>query len=300
MDRFGRFLLIVAMGLFGNSVAAHTVSSATPAANVAAFARLYGVVRYYYPGDAIQGIPWNRFAVYGVSQVSGARDRNELRTSLQGLFSPVTSGVLIALDEQTFPAPKLLAVDEPLVYWQREGYSEGVNRYAIYQAKRVSRPGVFVTTNRARNIDVDQQRSASAQLMQSESALFGSERPTERYAEFSLGAGLKARVPIALSDEEAKITPVQKLAAATLTTKLANLDELQISADQRLADIVVSWNVYRHFYPYWKEVGSDWDNQLEPLLSGIDTSASREVQRDTLRHLVALAKDGHGFVYVLV
>jgi hypothetical protein len=32
--------------------------------NVAAFARLYSVVRYFYPGDAANELDWNRFAVH--------------------------------------------------------------------------------------------------------------------------------------------------------------------------------------------------------------------------------------------
>nr|WP_284691665.1 S41 family peptidase [Pinirhizobacter soli] len=61
--------------------------------------------------------------------------------------------------------------------------------------------------------------------------------------------------------------------------------------------MVVAWNVYRNFYPYWQEVGVDWDAQLEPLLASIDGAATRERQRNSLRHLVSLVRDGHGAVY---
>lgn len=33
--------------------------------NVSAFARLYGVVRYFYPSDAAAELDWDRFAAYG-------------------------------------------------------------------------------------------------------------------------------------------------------------------------------------------------------------------------------------------
>ena len=36
---------------------------------VAAFARLYGVVRHFYPGDAAVTVNWYRFAVHGVAQL---------------------------------------------------------------------------------------------------------------------------------------------------------------------------------------------------------------------------------------
>lgn len=296
MDGFRRIFLLVALGAPSLSASADTSQPSAPAA-VAAFARLYGVVRYYYPGDAIQALDWNRFAIYGVSQVEGAHDSRALARDLRKLFDPLASGIVILADDQPFPAAKPLAPNRPQVYWQRLGYATGVNRYAAYQAKRTDRAGVFVVTNHAPGVDIERERSASESMLAPDATLFDAAPPSYRYAEFPLGAGLKARVPIDLSDEEAKATPAQQAAVAALATRPAAFDEDTISADQRLADIVVSWNVYRHFYPYWREVGGDWNSQLEPLLATAGAPASRDVQHGSLNHLVALAQDGHGFVY---
>ena len=59
-------------------IAAAAVLSAPPPPpreieNVAAFARLYGVVRFFYPSDAAAELDWNRFAVHGVGRVRAAR-----------------------------------------------------------------------------------------------------------------------------------------------------------------------------------------------------------------------------------
>src|SRR4051794_21642924 len=62
------------------------VSSATPTqgarsdeiANVVAFARLYGAVRFFYPADAVTAVDWNGFAVLGVSRVRPAADAGAL------------------------------------------------------------------------------------------------------------------------------------------------------------------------------------------------------------------------------
>ena len=40
--------------------------------NAAAFARLYGVVRYFIRADAAATLDWNRFAVYGIAQLRAA------------------------------------------------------------------------------------------------------------------------------------------------------------------------------------------------------------------------------------
>lgn len=66
--------------------------------------------------------------------------------------------------------------------------------------------------------------------------------------------------------------------------------------DTRLADVVVAWNVFRHFYPYWPESGVDWDARLRPQLTLASEATTRAAHRDALRLLVADARDGHGNV----
>ncbi|WP_114239320.1 S41 family peptidase [Dyella sp. C9] len=298
MDCLRRVLLFAALASLGATATARATQPTTTTTDVAAFARLYGVVRYYYPGDAAQSVPWNRFAIYGVTQVRDAHDSKALAASLHHLFDPIAGGIDIVPDDQPFPAAKPADTDQPHVHWQRLGYAEGVNAYATYQAKRTARAGVFANTSHPPpNVNVEQQREASARLMAPQTMLYADASSHARYAEFPLGAGLKARVPIDLTDDEAKASPEQQQAVAALATSLLPVDDAPISAAQRQADIVMGWNVYRHFYPYWREVGDDWDQQLEPLLALADTPASRETQRDTLRRMVALVQDGHGQVY---
>jgi hypothetical protein len=67
--------------------------------------------------------------------------------------------------------------------------------------------------------------------------------------------------------------------------------------DVRLADVVVAWNVFRHFYPYFTETGVDWDSRLRPNLQIAQRADSgRAAHRNVLRALVADARDGHGRV----
>ena len=58
--------------------------------NVAAFARLYGVVRFFYPSDAAAELDWNRFAVHGVSRVRAARRRGRARGHPASSSSPLS------------------------------------------------------------------------------------------------------------------------------------------------------------------------------------------------------------------
>lgn len=62
---------------------------ARPVQNLAAFARLYGYVRYFHPSDEATGIDWNRFAVLGAGRVRDAATPAELADALKELFLPI-------------------------------------------------------------------------------------------------------------------------------------------------------------------------------------------------------------------
>ena len=104
--------------------------------NVAAFARLYGVVRFFYPSDAAADLDWNRFAVYGVSRVRAARNAAELEATLEQLVAPLGPGLEIGA--RLSPAPAPAGAGEPLVAWRYAGPGFSAAGGA-YRAKRTHR-----------------------------------------------------------------------------------------------------------------------------------------------------------------
>jgi hypothetical protein len=107
--------------------------------NIAAFARLFGVVRYFYPSDAAAGLDWDRFAVYGVKQARAAQDARGLETTLGSLFSPLGPGIEIGV--KLPPRPDVGSADSSLIAWRYLGAglapSSGVSPY---RGKRTHRP----------------------------------------------------------------------------------------------------------------------------------------------------------------
>jgi hypothetical protein len=87
--------------------------------NVAAFARLFGVVRYFYPSDAAASLDWSRFAVYGVRRVRTAEDSAVLEAALEELFTPLGPNIEIAPSLE--PAAVLGSIDSSLIAWRYEG-----------------------------------------------------------------------------------------------------------------------------------------------------------------------------------
>jgi C-terminal processing protease CtpA/Prc len=64
----------------------------------------------------------------------------------------------------------------------------------------------------------------------------------------------------------------------------------------RLADIIVAWNVFQHFYPYFDVSGTNWENELRPALASAYADSGQGAHLLTLRKFVARLRDGHGAV----
>jgi len=67
----------------------------------------------------------------------------------------------------------------------------------------------------------------------------------------------------------------------------------------RLADVVVAWNVFQHFYPYFDLVDPDggvWAALLPRALAAAAEADSRDRHRRVLEEMMATLHDGHGVV----
>lgn len=64
----------------------------------------------------------------------------------------------------------------------------------------------------------------------------------------------------------------------------------------RLAAVVVAWNVFQHFYPYFDLTKTDWPAELRAALSRAAIDANADAFQITLNRLVAALGDGHGAV----
>src|SRR5262245_50493093 len=109
-----------------------------PIDNVAAFARLYGGVRYFYLGDAGSSLHWTRFAVHGVKRVREATDARQLEIALQELVRPLGPGIEIGKTLAAAPAPG--NADGQLIAWRYLGAGmSAAGGRGPYAAKRTNR-----------------------------------------------------------------------------------------------------------------------------------------------------------------
>jgi len=113
-----------------------------------------------------------------------------------------------------------------------------------------------------------------------------------------LGAGLACRFLLSLySDSTGTLGRNEQYPYARLDSALArlNLDSLTWENPAlRLGDVIIAWNVFQHFYPYFDVVKTDWDSALTGALQEARADTGQEDFLFTLRHLVARLRDGHG------
>ncbi len=116
-----------------------------------------------------------------------------------------------------------------------------------------------------------------------------------------LSANLYARVPLALySNEKGTLGKNEKYPFDPLASKLEAKNFKNLTANNelvRLADVIIAWNIFQHFYPYFDVVDVDWDKKLtEALESALEDESEKDFYH-TLSQLVATLQDGHGNVF---
>src|SRR4051812_48683601 len=139
-------LLLVIVVVFVSSLLmalAQPATSMREISNIAAFARLYGVLRFFYPSDAAASLDWNRVAMDGVTRVRTAPDSDTLASQLRAMFAQLGPGIEIASSLPAFRAPA--PSGEPLVAWRYTGAGAADSVTGGAYAKK--------RTNRARRVN---------------------------------------------------------------------------------------------------------------------------------------------------
>ena len=115
-----------------------------------------------------------------------------------------------------------------------------------------------------------------------------------------LDAGLSCRIPLALySDDRGTRGSKNSAAFDSLVSKLESYQIGRLTANLEvvhLADVIIAWNIFQHFYPYFDVLRVNWDEELTRALTAALSDANEEAFFETLSRMVAALGDGHGNV----
>jgi C-terminal processing protease CtpA/Prc len=160
------------------------------------------------------------------------------------------------------------------------GYGLGDNK-DTYKSLRVNRKDSLLGTD-------------TLEVLFDESIKFG------EIVSSDIGNDLKCIVPLALYGDDTNTYPIaDNVALNELYKDIVHSKEKNKNINSeylRLADIVICWNVFKHFFPYFNETKIDWDSQLATSLNDAYRFQNEIEFKKTLEKLVSKLNDGHGRV----
>ena len=113
-----------------------------------------------------------------------------------------------------------------------------------------------------------------------------------------LAPNLNCYIPLVLNkDKEGTIGQTEK-GRKSFNRLMEDIDTIPLihsSTDEnvRYAGIIVTWNIFQHFYPYFHVTDSDWENQLRTALETTAKDENRDDYINSLLQLLEKTADGH-------
>ncbi|GAB4526055.1 MAG: hypothetical protein OHK0046_42500 [Anaerolineae bacterium] len=254
--------------------------------NLVAFARLFGYVRYFYPGQSASAVDWEMLAVEGTQLVESTTDTDTLITQLRTLFSPVAPEVLIFAQAGPHPVytPAQPQTEVPLITaWIHHGFGTGIS---------------FANTRFQDETNWLQQMSRLRQE-------YGSIEEIRRYLSECVIHPADDPLPfmphpdepayLVLNEEVACLLPMALYTTAAQASPPNSVGQIFTSNSERslrLASIIILWNVFQHFYLYFPQDAEDWSKVLPQALQAASESTDDASFHAILQRMMVRLEDG--------
>lgn len=126
-------------------------------------------------------------------------------------------------------------------------------------------------------------------------AIFDSFPKFGELIEKEIGAGVFCQIPLNLYGNDENTYPKSKT-LNSIQNSLNNVDESPSNVSVRLGNVINTYNVFQHFYPYFNEIDVDWDKELEIAIERSLNDLTEYDHLVTLQKFTAPLKDGHIYV----
>ncbi len=165
-------------------------------------------------------------------------------------------------------------------YLVQEGQAaEGAKYVAITSQPAASAPATHPTDNRG---------------------LYARQAAIGEVVQEDIGSNLRCVLPLALYGTPTATYPAADTSAGRqlrqALAQVARTEQTGANRAVRLADVIITWNVFQHFYPYFAVAQAKWPAALPEFLRAAYPEQSAPDFAQVLRRLVARLHDGHGYV----
>ena len=110
-----------------------------------------------------------------------------------------------------------------------------------------------------------------------------------------IGSGVSCIIPLVLYCNKNCTYPVSD--KTILDKELSSINKNENNLSLRLGDVIITWNLFQHFFPYFDVAGVNWEMELEKALIKSFKDKDKRDFLITLQELTAALKDGHIGVY---
>ncbi len=233
--------------------------------NIIALTRLIGYVRFFHPTKTVARTNWNLFTINAVRHVENANSASELAQLLNDVFNPVAPSIQIDVSGSNLNLPTSMVKDlanSKVRFWQHQGVNLDGSRRMYTSKQRIG-------------------SNAHVSLLEPIRA--------------SLEGGVVALIPTTVPTKDSH--SYEGTAFKNLGINLP--PQWRPSSDDRstrLASVILIWNVFQHFYPYFDVVDTDWYGELKRALLAAAKDENEEEFFATVERLIATLHDGHGAV----
>lgn len=267
------FLLLPLLPALPAAAAPPDSLTARETRNLAALAQAVGSVKYFYPNRHTARVSWETVLVRSIPAVRRVRTEAALARTLDSLLRPVAPAVRVTVTPLP-PASAALPArrSEPVYFWEHHGLGRDktglpVVRLMLKLAGIPYRSTILAAADTvARRLFPDGQHHYQAALTDS----------------------VRLQLPLVLTAAQYR----QRLAAGRPGHRVRRLSAR--TPEQRLATIMLTWNVLQHFYPYRAVLAeAHWEAALPQALQQAAKAASAAELLAASRTLLARLPDRH-------
>lgn len=251
--------------------------------NIIAFAKLYGYVKYFHPSDEASSIDWNKFAIYGVKKVEKINNTDSLCEALNQLFQPIAPSICISKKPVDTQKLKELIIPPDtigyhLVIWQHlgDGLDYNEKKKGVYKSGKIN-PRTINYKPKNGNVDTTCEIKMINKL---------------------ISEGIFVTLPITLyKNMEGTYPKGNKVALDNLKTEMNLITESEPYQYLYVADLLVIWNVFQHFYPYEDELDRvAWEKEFGKMTQKVYTCMSKAERMNVIEEFLSNVKDSHIYV----
>jgi C-terminal processing protease CtpA/Prc len=229
-------------------------------------AKVYGYVRYFYPGSELDSLDWDRYLVHSLKNMEGHKNQG-LAQKMELTFAGIApaarfSNVPIQLslvENEVYPSDTLVFKRKFLRNKAKQKYSLGIKDNDIINKHLKVGESIYT----------------------------------------KITEGLYFYMPLVLYANEFGTYPQPKsIDIKELRKRLEIIQISDSSIHNRLAGVIITWNTIQHFYSYRDVLPNDWDGVLIKYLTACYQVKNTDDYMKLLNSLLSLINDGHAFAYL--